>query len=110
MSNVITIDESAIKVDKLLEMAIDKLSDESKKMEETAKDSSKIETSSLKNEPTQKKTFFRFFSLRLRKSSEKITSIQLEKPSTSNNEIQVVEIDECATTDIDKVKKSLFFL
>lgn len=72
----------------------------------------KLETTSLKNEPTQKKSFFRFFSLRTKKSVKIDIPLENKNEVSDNNdkeveksdEIQVVDIEECVTTDIDKVK------
>lgn len=124
-------DESVLEVEELLKMVVDKLSDKTEKMDATTskdmknekinKNIQKSETTSLKDEPTQKKSLFRFFSLRVKKlketedetASHVKNDIKLNEKVSKNDtevkksdDISVVQIDECVTTDIDKV----FFL
>lgn len=128
-------DESVLEVEELLEMVVEKLNDQFQKMEskdvtnkdtssdvkaEVLKDddqkiSAKSETTSLKDEPTQKKSFFRFFSLRAKKTKESdVTPIDIPLENTKNisengkevqkcDDTQVVNIEQCVTTEIDKV-------
>lgn len=117
-------------VEELFDIVVDKLNDKFQKMESTnvtsfnsetevsknnnGKKSEKSETTSLKVEPTQKKSFFRVFSLRVKKSSKTDdTPIKIDIPLKNCNrndkdvekvdEIQVVEIDKTVTADLDKV-------
>lgn len=122
--------QDVLDVEKLFDIVVDKLNDKFQKMESTnvtsfnsetevsknnnGKKSEKSETTSLKVKPTQKKSFFRVFSLRVKKSSKtNDTPIKIDIPLKNCNsndkdvekvdEIQVVEIDKTVTADLDKV-------
>lgn len=113
------INTDVLEVEELLEMVVEKLNENFQKMEsktitnvkvEKKTEIAKSETISLQNEPTQKKSFFRFFSLRVKNKDKKgqvAIDIPLEKASSSSeakvDEIQVVKIEEPVPTDIDKV-------
>lgn len=118
------INTDVLEVEELLEMVVEKFNENFQKMESKTITSSKLEqellkkkteiakseTISLQNEPTQKKSFFRFFSLRVNnknKQGQVAIDIPLEKTSSCSEAkvgvIQVVKIEEPVPTDIDKV-------